>query len=87
MSQTPMKLEIPLLQPGILVVLTPDAHYPIGVLRAYRKECNRFWLIDSCEDERYTPFFREWNKDLKERAKILDKAIEILEKNLSGGAD
>jgi hypothetical protein len=66
-------------QPIIHVDGTPDAEYPLRILRAYRENCNcRF--VDSAEGkETVNPLIRMMNEHCERRAAILDEAIRVLE--------
>lgn len=58
---------------------TPNAEYPLRILRAYRQNCDVRWttgLGGECDN----PLFALMNEHCEQRAKILDKAIMILEK-------
>lgn len=56
---------------------TPDEGYPLRILQAYRENCDCFWATSadgSCDN----PIYTLMNEHQKQRAKILDKAIEKL---------
>jgi len=56
---------------------TPDKNYPLRILQAYRDNCDCFWAtgIDgSCDN----PIYELMNEHQKQRAEILDKAINKL---------
>jgi hypothetical protein len=58
---------------------TPNNEYPLRILKAYLENCNCRWATDSsgnCENE----LFKIMNEHCEQRAKILRKAINILEK-------
>lgn len=57
---------------------TPDAEYPLRILRAYRQNCDVRWAT-STNGECDNPLFALMNEHCKQRAKILDNAISILE--------
>jgi len=57
---------------------TPNNEYPLRILKAYRENCNSKWSGNSDN-----PIFEIMNKHQDQRAKILDKTIEILEKELN----
>ena len=54
---------------------TPDAEYPLRILRAYRENCNCKWKTTPPD-----PFYDSMNEDQDRRAEILDAAIRVLEK-------
>lgn len=54
---------------------TPDKEYPLRILKAYRENCNCRWAGDLDN-----PLIKTMNEMNDERAKLLDNAIEILEK-------
>jgi len=56
----------------------PDKDYPLRILRAYRECCNCKWEINS--DSKTKILWETMNEHQDQRAKILDKAIAILEK-------
>ncbi|MDD4970717.1 MAG: hypothetical protein PHT07_14920 [Paludibacter sp.] len=59
---------------------TPDADYPLRILKAYRENCNCKWSETGFPDlEKINPVLMLMNQHQEERAKILDKAIEILQ--------
>ena len=55
---------------------TPDRGYPLRILRAHRQNCDCHWIVDPPN-----PFYDLMNEHPKQRAKILDEAIAILEKH------
>lgn len=60
---------------------TPDKDYPLRILRAYRENCNVKWSSSAGEEKTTTnPLLIKMNQDCDERARILDKAIKILNK-------
>lgn len=74
-----MKLP-PLTQQEIIRIdATPDDDYPLRILRTYRENCNVRWATDAngnCDN----PTFALMNEHCEQRARILDKAISILER-------
>ena len=54
---------------------TPDADYVLRILKTYRENCDCKWT--SGVDNK---LIKEMNKTQDKRAKLLDKAIKILEK-------
>jgi tRNA nucleotidyltransferase/poly(A) polymerase len=67
-------------KPVMNVDATPDREYPLRILRAYRENCNVRFADTSTGEEPKSPMLKMMNKLCDERAKILDEAIEILEK-------
>jgi len=61
-------------EPIINVDATPDEHYPLRILKAYRENCN-------CKWESHPPswIWDSMNEASEKRAVILDRAIAILE--------
>lgn len=65
-------------QPVLSIDATPDKDYVIRILKAYRSNCDcKFSSTSACC--RGTPLISEMNKLQEDRAKLLDKAIKILE--------
>lgn len=58
---------------------TPDNMYPIRILQAHRENCNCKWSNSAGGIETDNPLLKLMNEQNDERAKILDKAIEILQ--------
>ena len=78
-------MELPELtkQPLFHVDMTPDNNLAIRILQAYRHNCNVKWATNSngdCDN----PLFKLMNDHNDQRAIILDKAIEILIKEIEG---
>uniref|UniRef100_A0A6M3L3B3 Uncharacterized protein n=1 Tax=viral metagenome TaxID=1070528 RepID=A0A6M3L3B3_9ZZZZ len=73
-----MKSKLPDLtqQPIKFVDATPDEEYPLRILQAYREDCNCKWSSDT-----ENALIRMMNEMCDKRAEILDRAIEILERN------
>jgi len=69
-------------QPVIYVDGTPDKDYPLRILKVYRENCNCKWVDNSEGKESTNPLIKIMNDHCDERAKILDKAIRILQKAL-----
>lgn len=60
---------------------TPDKDYPLRILRAHRENCNVRWASTTEEGvEETNPLLLKMNQDCAERAKLLGKAIAILNK-------
>mgnify|MGYP001558677985 CR=1 FL=1 len=55
---------------------TPDKEYPIRILKAHRFYCDMRWHADPP-----SAFCDEINRLQDERAKILDRAIAVLERH------
>jgi len=60
-------------QPVFHVDATPDEKYPIRVLQAYLDNCNCEFVADPPD-----PFIDLMNRHQKQRAEILERAINIL---------
>ena len=75
-----MRTKLPALtqQPVINVAATPDADYPLRILRAYRQNCDSMWASNS-DGSVNSPLLEMMNEDNRKRAAILDKAIRTLE--------
>ena len=59
---------------------TPDENYALRILQAYRVNCDTRFATSadgSCDN----PLYKMMNEYQEQRAKLLDKAIEILMKN------
>ena len=70
-------------QPLIHVNATPDNEYSLRILTAFRENCNcRYSSSTDGNEDGLTPFLKEMNKLQEERAKILDKAIAILSREM-----
>lgn len=67
-------------QPIVFVDATPDAGYPLRILRAYRQHCECKWIITSPEHD--NPVNHIMNEHNEQRAKILDRAVAVLEMEL-----
>lgn len=59
---------------------TPDGKYALRILKAYRQACNTKWIIEGVADNSKL-LYDAMNEHQDQRAKELDEAIEILEKN------
>lgn len=57
---------------------TPDEEYPLRILRAYRADCDVLWTDNTNSDEPLSVLHKMMNESQKERADILDKAIQVL---------
>lgn len=75
-----MKTEFPSMsqEPIEHVDAYPDEDYPLRILRAYRENCNVRWEVSGLSPER-TRVWDVMNEAQEERAKILDRAIAMLE--------
>ncbi len=58
---------------------TPDDEYPIRILKMYRFACNTEWSVTGLGEE-ISEIYDLMNQAQRERARLLDEAIEILEK-------
>ncbi len=72
-------MEIPeMTQEAILHVdSTPDKEYPLRILKIHRENCNMKYITETPSE-----IWEVMNEYQDERAKILDKAIAILEESL-----
>jgi len=71
----------PLSQEPILHVdSTPDANYPLRILRAYRLNADCCYEVTGV-DEKSRVIWDMMNSFQEKRAKLLDKALEILERH------
>lgn len=61
---------------------TPDAYFPLRILRAYRESCNHQWGSSDGWTEQEMRRFKGMNDVCDARAKILDAAIAILEREM-----
>ena len=62
-------------EPIIHVDATPNEEYPLRILRAHRENCNCKWVA-----EPQNKLIDMMNEDCDKRAKFLDIAISLLEK-------
>ena len=69
-------------QPIFYVDGTPDSDYPIRILEAYRQDCDCRFSESSTEEEPTNPLLKLMNQHCEERARILDKAIAVLKKEV-----
>lgn len=58
---------------------TPNDDYPIRILKAYRQNCNCYWEVHGLP-KKEALIYEMMNEHQRQRAKLLDKAIRILEK-------
>ena len=70
--------------PMLYVDATSNSLYPLRILQAYRQNCNLWWATSSVETSNGedNPLIKAMNDTQRKRAKILDEAIKILEKEL-----
>lgn len=61
---------------------TPDGNYALRILKFYRNRCNEKWIIEG--DTELKILYDTMNKHQDQRAKELDKAIEILSRTKGG---
>lgn len=69
-------------EPIPLIDAAPDMRYPLRILKAHRESCNYRWGAGNDWKESETERFKELNYICDERAKILDVAIAILEREM-----
>ena len=74
MSEIPPVTQEPILH----IDATPDDDYPLRILRAYRENCNVKWIAATTPSS----VCEAMNEMNDQRAKILDRAITLLEKAL-----
>lgn len=55
--------------------------YALRILKSYRRRCDEHWIVDGISEDRKA-IWEKMNETQIERAKELDKAIEILKKEL-----
>ena len=67
-------------QPILFVDGTPNEDYPLRILRVYRQNCDCFWAESSSGNEPQNPLLILMNDHNRQRAEILDRAIEVLER-------
>jgi len=58
---------------------TPDKNYPLRILQTYRDNCNCKWASNT-DGSTDNPLYIAMNKMQDERAELLDRAIEKLQK-------
>ena len=61
---------------------TPDEDYPLRILQAYRQHCDCQWAESTDGEEPTNPLLIAMNEMNEARAKILDKAIAKLVKEV-----
>ena len=59
---------------------TPDSDYPLRILQAYRQNCDCQWSENTNDDEPTNPLLKLMNEMCDKRAKLLDRAIEKINK-------
>lgn len=62
----------------LFVNATPDEDYPLRILQAYRDDCDIMWSDNASGDEPQNALAKIMNQHQKERAVVLDKAIQKL---------
>ena len=67
-------------QPILYVDATPNEEYPLRILRAYRHFSDCQWAEDTDGGPVKNQLLKVMNKNNETRAKILDKAIKLLER-------
>jgi len=77
----PVKLPPITQQPLLHVDGTPNTHYPLRILRAYRDNCDCRWVTDNLP-EGSRQLHEAMNEHQEQRARLLDKAIGILSKEI-----
>lgn len=66
-------------QPVQHVDATPNEGYPLRILRAYRQHCDCNWAETTDGQEATNPLLVMMNEQNRQRAEILDRAIQLLE--------
>lgn len=59
---------------------TPDRYYPLRILRAHRANCDIKWSSGTDPED---PLMAAMNEACDARARILDRAIDILEHDMT----
>lgn len=79
-------MEVPPLtqEPVMFVDATPNAEYPLRVLRAARMNANARYELTGEWDAASRLIHETMNEGCKKRAVLLDKAIRILEEHWNG---
>jgi len=72
-----MKIPTLISQKEIDIDEAPNKNYPLRILKAYRDKCNCKWETNA--DSKTKSLWEIMNEHQDQRAKILDKAIAILE--------
>jgi len=64
---------------------TPDREYPLRILKVYRQNCDSRWMVGTW-DEKKQEYIEDgvsihslMNQTQRERTKLLDEAIKVLE--------
>lgn len=76
-------MELPLIsqQKVLQVDATPNPNYPVRILKAYRENCDMKWTTTGMNKDSAT-IWEAMNFHQSKRAKILDRAIAVLEKHI-----
>ena len=61
---------------------TPDKNYPLRILQSYRRNCDCQWSETTSDNKPTNPLLKYMNNQCQERAKLLDRAIHILTKEI-----
>lgn len=66
---------------------TPDRQYPIRILKTYRANCDCFWEVSGSNvTDAEKAMWEMMNEHQRQRAEILDWAIQILEGHVADPA-
>ena len=66
-------------QPVKFIDATPDESYPLRILQAYRQDCDCMWAESTTGLDPESPLMKAMNDLNRQRARVLDKAIKVLE--------
>ena len=80
-----MKLPSVTQQPILQIDCRPDSDYSLRILRAYRENANVRWDLSGDFPPQLKFAYEQMNKASEKRGKILDMAINVLEKALLKG--
>jgi len=72
-------IDPPLTEQVIEIDATPNEDYPLRILRTYRHRASTHWKVSGLPPER-TLIYDLMNEQQDQRAEILDKTIQILER-------
>lgn len=67
-------------EPIMHVDCTPDADYPLRILRAHRENANVRWELTGGFSDEARQAYVDMNEGCVQRAALLDEAIAVLER-------